>query len=91
MIRSNIQAISGLFCICALGLHTKSSISVYGFMTVRLGDWSMWVFKDDWEIIMVTYCSETNTSEPAFTTIINLSEKKKKLIVQQKQGRTCKH
>lgn len=61
------------------------------FMTVRLGDWSMWVFKDDWEIIMVTYCSETNTSEPAFTTIINLSEKKKKLIVQQKQGRTCKH
>ena len=32
-------------------------------MTVRLGDWSMWVFKDDWEIIMVTYCSETNTSE----------------------------
>ena len=40
---------------------------------------------------MVTYCSETNTSEPAFTTIINLSEKKKKLIVQQKQGRTCKH
>ena len=26
---------------------------------------------------MVTYCSKTNTSEPAFTTIINLSEKKK--------------
>ena len=36
------------------------------------------VFKDDWKIIMVTYCSKTNNSEPAFTTIINLSEKKKK-------------
>ena len=36
------------------------------------------VFKDDWKIVMVTYCRKTNTSEPAFTTIINLSEKKKK-------------
>ena len=27
---------------------------------------------------MVTYCSKTNTSEPAFTTVINQSEKKKK-------------
>ena len=36
------------------------------------------VFKDDWKIIMVTYCSKTNTSEPAFTTIINQSQKKKK-------------
>ena len=47
------------------------------------------VFKGDWKIVMVTYCSKTNTL--AFRTIINQSEKKKKVNVWQKQGRTCKH
>ena len=67
-------------------------------MTVGLGDWSMWfialsltlyktihVFIDDWKIIMVTYCSKMHTSEPAFTPIINQSEKKNKVNVWQKQ------